>query len=126
MIDPATKDIYIVTKENQAVIYVARYPQDISKSFVMTKRGVLPISDVTSADISVDGKEIVIKNYALILYWKKSGNESITELLQKEPLRAPYQIEEKGAAICWAADGSGYYTTSELPAQPIYFYKRKK
>ncbi|CAN5313285.1 hypothetical protein BH10BAC4_BH10BAC4_03030 [soil metagenome] len=125
MIDPATKDIYIVSKENQAVIYVARYPQDIAKSFVMTKLGVLPISDVTSADISVDGNEIVIKNYALILYWKKSGNESITQLLHKEPLRAPYQIEEKGEAICWAADGSGYYTTSELPSQPIYFYKRK-
>ncbi len=125
MIDPLTKDIYVISKEGQAVIYVARYPQDITKVFTMTKLGVLPISDVTAADISPDGKEILIKNYAVILYWKKLGNETISELLQKVPIRAPYQVEEKGEAVCWSSDGSGYFTTSELPGQPVYFYKRK-
>jgi len=125
MIDPLTKDIYVVSKEDQAVIYVARYPQKINSVFTMTKLGVLPISNVTAADISPGGNEIVIKNYAITLYWKKTSDESISELLKKTPVRAPYQIEEKGESICWARDGSGYFTTSELPGQPVYFYKRK-
>ena len=125
MIDPTTKDIYVVSKEGQAVVYVARFPHETTKTFTITKVGALPISDVTAADISQDGKEILIKNYALILYWKKSENETITQLLQKTLQRAPHQPEQKGESICWAIDGSGYFTTSESSAPPIYFYKRK-
>jgi len=128
MVDPVTLDIYVISKEGQAVVYVARYPQDISKTFTMRKLGTLPISDVTAADISPDGKEILLKNYAVVLYWKKANNESITDLLQQIPQRAPYVPEPKGESICWATDGSGYFTTSEIidstPAN-IYFYKRK-
>jgi hypothetical protein len=80
---------------------------------------------VTAADISADGKEILIKNYSQILYWKKSGSESITELIRQTPQRAPYTPELKGESIAWATDGSGYYVTSEGANQPIYFYKRK-
>jgi hypothetical protein len=125
MIDPSTKDVFVVSKEGQATIYVARYPQDVKNIFTMVKVGVLPISDVTAADISPDGTEVLIKNYSMILYWKKSGNETISELLKKTPVRAPYQPEEKGESICWITDGSGYLTTSELGNQPIYFYRRK-
>jgi hypothetical protein len=125
IIDPNTKDIYVISKEGQAVIYVARYPQDITNIFTLTKVGVLPISDVTSAAISPDGKEIIIKNYALALYWKKAANETIPELLKTIPQKAPYQPEDQGESICWATDGSGYFTTSEGVNQPIYFYKRK-
>lgn len=125
MVDPVTHDIYVVSKENQATVFVARYPQPVDSAFKIVKLGTLPISDVTAADISADGKEILIKNYSQILYWKKSGNESISELLQKTPQRVPYSPELKGESVAWAPDGSGYYVTSEGANQPIYFYKRK-
>ncbi len=128
MIDPLTKDVYVVSKEDNAVIYVAKYPQDVTKDFAMTKVGVLPISTVTAADISPDGSEVVIKTYSQIFYWKKTSNETISQLLKKTPILLPYTIEAKGEAICWATDGSGYYTTSEvvdnMPAF-VSFYKRK-
>jgi len=129
MIDPLTKDLYIVSKEGSgATIYVANYPQDVTKEFVLVKVGTLPVSTITAGDISPDGSEVVIKNYSQIFYWKKSGNETISQLMKKPPVLLPYTFEPQGEAICWGADGYGYYTTSEVidstPAA-ISFYKRK-
>jgi hypothetical protein len=129
MVDPLTKDIYIVSKDNTASVYVAPYPQDVTKAITMKKIAVLPFIKITAGDISPDGNEIVLKAKEYICYWKKSGNESITELFKRTPVLVPYTIEQQGEAICFATDGSGYYTTSERPDatvdQPLYFYKRK-
>lgn len=127
MIDPLTKDIYVISKEDQAVVYVARYPQSTSEVITLTKVGKLPIPTVTAADISPDGTEIIIKNYARIFYWKKTGSESVTQLLKRKPRLLPYVPEPKGESVCWNADASGYYTTSERGdrAPQILFYKRK-
>ncbi|HTJ50473.1 MAG TPA: hypothetical protein VL443_13525 [Cyclobacteriaceae bacterium] len=128
MIDPSTKDIYVISKEDQATIYVARYPQSVNTKITLTIVGKLPISTVTAADISPDGNEILIKNYQQVFYWKKKDNESISQLLKQKPVRLAYSPEPKGESICWATDGSGYFTTSEIvdnaPAE-IFFFKRK-
>jgi len=78
-----------------------------------------------TAAISKTGDEILIKSYTQIFYWKKSSGESMAHCLQQTPVRAAYQPEDKGEAICWATDGSGYFTTSEGEGEPVYFYKRK-
>ena len=49
------------------------------------------------------------------------------EALTAEPIPLPYLPEPQGEAICWKADGGGYYTVSEehddIPAH-LYFYPR--
>ncbi len=129
MVDPLTKDIYVVSKDNTASVYVAPYPQDVTKVVTMRKVAVLPFTKMTGGDISPDGNEMVMKTTQFICYWKKTGNESIEELLKKQPTLLPYTIEPQGEAICFASDGAGYYTVSERldPAadQPLYFYSRK-
>ncbi len=129
MVDPLTKDIYIVSKESLATVYIATYPQDVTKVTTMKRLAVLPLSTLTAGDISSDGNEVLLKSKSFICYWKKSGNESITELLKKTPTLVAYTIEQQGEAVCFAADRSGYFTTSERPDamqdQPVYFYKRK-
>jgi hypothetical protein len=129
MIDPLTKDLYIVSKDNSADVYVATYPQDLTKVITMKKIATLPLTKMTGGDISPDGSEILIRTTSYICYWKKSGNESIAELFKKTPTLVPYMAEQQGEAVCFAADGSGYYTTSERPDatlnHPLYFYKRK-
>jgi hypothetical protein len=128
MIDPATLDIYVISKDDEATIYVARYPQPINTSFILEKVGTLPIFKVTAADISPDGTEILIKNYTQIFYWKRNLNSSISSTLKQQPTILPYQIEPQGESICFAADNSGFYTTSEkidASAPLIYFYTRK-
>ncbi len=88
---------------------------------------------VTAADISPDGKYILIKNhnnivasYSWIVLWKRLDGESVGETLIRErhpePLRC-YNYEWQGEAICWL-DSTTFYTTSDADDgnPPIFKY----
>lgn len=90
---------------------------------------------VTGADISPDGKYILIKNhnnivasYSWILLFERLDGESVGETLRREkhpgPLRC-YTYEWQGEAICWLNDNI-FYTTSDADDgnPPIYKYVR--
>ncbi|HAS40424.1 MAG TPA: hypothetical protein DCS93_08095 [Microscillaceae bacterium] len=129
MIDPVSKNIYIVTKREERVrVYVASYPQSTTEVNTLQRVGTLDLHKIVAGDISPDGKEVLLKDYGNIYYWKKSGNESIEELLKTTPKRVPYVPEPQGEAIAWGVKGEGFYTLSEerhnVPAE-LYFYRRK-
>lgn len=128
LVDPISLDLYVITKEQRATVYKLPYPQSLSKVTLATKLGTLPISTVTSASVSGDGSEILIKNYTTILYWKRQPGESLSVVLGRNPVQLVYSTEPKGEAICWTNDGSGYFTTSEIvdtTAATLFSYKRK-
>ena len=132
MVDPLTKDIYIASKEsNLSKVYVARYPQSIKSATVMTPVVQLYMNKATAGDISPDGSEILLRSNELIWYWKFPAGTSIPTALLTAPQVAPYANNEpQGEGICFAADGSGYYTDTEIRDHPghlatISFYKRK-
>ncbi len=129
MIDPATNDIYIVSKrEEKARIYLQKYPypKDTLRPIKVLE---LPFNWVTSGAISQDGKEVLIKNYPTIYYWKRTNEKSLVELLAKKPAEIPYDPEPQGEALCFAYDDSGFYTISETrekkPLAQLKFYKRR-
>ncbi|MEO7800504.1 MAG: hypothetical protein ABIR81_00815 [Ginsengibacter sp.] len=128
-VSPSTKDIYIITKrDSQSRVYRLPYPQSISTATTATYVGSLPFSGVTSAAISADGSELMIKTYAAIYYWKRNGNETPETSLTKEPTKLGYQMEQQGEAITFDEGNSGFYTLSEKPLlNPVNlnFYKRK-
>jgi hypothetical protein len=89
----------------------------------------------TAADITPDGKYILIKNqnnyvgiYSWVLYWEREGNESISETLKRQPQVIDcYEVEWQGEAIAWL-DNNTFYTTSDADAEdepPIYKYTRE-
>ena len=91
---------------------------------------------VTGADISPDGKYILIKNhnnivatYSWILLFTREEGESVAETLKRqihpEPLYC-YNYEWQGEAICWL-DSTTFYTTSDADDgnPPIYKYTNK-
>lgn len=132
MVDPLTKDIFIASKEsNSSKIYVARYPQSTKASTVMTPVVQLYMDKATAGDISPDGTEILLRNNGQIWYWKLPVGTSVSRGLLTAPQIAPYANgEPQGEGICFAADGSGYYTDTEISDHPghlatISFYKRK-
>lgn len=130
MIDPITKDIYVFSKREKKVsLYILPYPQStrevITAQFVLQ----LPLTQINSADISADGKEILIKNYNHVYYWYKTSNESIRELLQTKPVLVPYVTEPQGESIAFDRQGKGYYTISEEVNNKkphLMFYQRRK
>jgi hypothetical protein len=127
--DPLTKDLYIVSKrEKQVGVYRLAYPQSTQKINIAEKVAVLPFNNAVAGDISPDGREILIKNYNNIFYWKRKGNESIASALKRPMKRLPYLYEPQGEAICWSADASGYFTLSEIASNSqvnLYFFRRK-
>ncbi len=129
MVDPFTKDIYIVTKRDErSIIFVARYPQDTETVIILEKIGYFPFNRALAGDISSDGMEIAVKTDERIYYWKREADEAVFETFKRQPLLLPYTVEPQGEAFAWMPDGSGYYTLSEKTGgiEPVlYFYRRK-
>lgn len=130
LVDPWTKDIYIITKrEFPVTIYMLPYPQSTADTTVAIKYGTLPFTSATAGDISADGKEILVKTYDKAFLWTRDEGETIGDAFMRQPLRVPYTPEVQGEAIAFPVDGSGYYTLSESRGgvtPVVYFYKRKE
>jgi hypothetical protein len=128
MIDPLTHDLFILSKREDSIsFYRAQYPF-AGDTLVPERLFRMPFKNIVSGDISPDGQEVVLKNYDEIFYWKKSGQESIAELLKRTPTELPYRREKQGEAITWALDGTGFYTLGESSKDQraqLIFYKRK-
>jgi hypothetical protein len=128
LVDPSSKDIFIITKrDNPSKVYKLVYPYSQAMNVAITA-GTLNYSSVTAAALSPDGKEVIIKTYTDLYYYTKNSNEAINETLQKAYLKIPYTLEPQGEAISFASDNSGFYTLSEqILNNPVslYFYQRK-
>ena len=124
MIDPLTKDIYIVSKrEFPVTVYVARYPQSVDDATELTRLGTLPFTDATAGDISPDGLRILIKTKTEVFMWSRDSTETIAQAFERQPVRLPYVPEPQGEAIAWNTDGTGYYVLSEARSvTPILYY----
>jgi len=132
MVDPLTKDIYIASKENNlSQVFIAKYPQSTTSVTVMAPVVQLYFNKATGGDISPDGTEILLRSNELIWYWKLAPGVGISQGLITQPQVAPYANNEpQGEGVGFAADGSGYYTDTEIKGYPgkvatISFYKKK-
>ncbi len=128
MIDPKSKDLYVVTKGDSSNVYRMPYPQTVDKNTKIEFVSTLPFYKVTAGDISPKGDEILIKNYTQIFYWTRFINEDIQAMLKRKPLLILYTSEVQGEAIGWNISGSGFLTSTEISTaneQKIFYYKRK-
>jgi hypothetical protein len=129
MIDPLTHDIYIISKREMPVhVYRLAYPQSLKDTLVAEPIITLPFTQATAANFSLDGKELLIKNYDSIFYFSRESNETVSQMLMYRPKVLNYIPEPQGESIAWALDGSGYYTISEKVTgrkSNLLFYKRK-
>ncbi len=137
-VDPLSNDIYIITKRlKNEKIFKIKYPQNFNKKNEIHFITNLPYgyegfqgSGVTAADISFDGKEILIKTYSKVFYYRKNDNLSLDQVFKNDTQTVKYNFEPQGEAIAWEPNARGYYTLSELspfniPAH-LYFYEKNK
>jgi hypothetical protein len=127
MIDPIHHNMLLVSKwEDSVHVYTINFPYP-RKSFAALQLK-LPMHKIVAGDISVDGTEVLLKDYAHVYYWQREGEEEITSTLSRPPVRLQYQREPQGEAIAFARDGSGYYTLSESTKKhkaELLFYSRR-
>jgi hypothetical protein len=114
MINPKNKNLYIISKEKApSFLYELKYPYSTTDSLVAKKVVPIAVSIVCGADFAKTGREMLIKNYNNVYYWKIK-DDSIALALREHPYVVEYKKEPQGESICFAGDGSGYYTVSEV------------
>ena len=132
LVEPATKDIYIITKRQLNVkVFRLPYPQNTQGTTEAQFMGDIKFWGITTGNISQKGDEILLKSYLTIFYWKlKSGETLFQALSRTNDLSPPYVAEPQGESICWDINADGYYTISEIignPADlPLYYYSKVK
>lgn len=155
MIDPLTRDIYIISKREEKVnLYRLPYPQSTTEEitaelalskleFNQLEEKVVSQKDgqeltngyrseyfnqIVACDMSHDGSELLIKSYSSVYYWKRGEKESVVDMLRRKPIHLPYLPEPQGEAITFDVQGNGYFTLNEKAGknpQRLIFYKRK-
>ncbi|WP_345331770.1 hypothetical protein [Mucilaginibacter defluvii] len=130
MVDPVDRLMYIITKRYDSVtVYTAPLAFKANDTLKLTKRcrlffqGLKPLKWITAADVSKDGRQVLVKNYQKVFYWRRETDEALWQTLQRKPLELPYQQEKLGEAVGFMTGGKGYLTTSEGVYAPIYYYK---
>jgi hypothetical protein len=126
MLDPLTKDLYIVTKEGKSRIYRAAFPQSVSKKTTLQYVASLSWGMATGGDISPDGQEIIVRGYFGASLWIRPKEGPLWKAFDGPECSVPIIVESQGEAICFDANGTGYYTTSENRRQPIYYFEMKR
>ncbi|TAH30262.1 MAG: hypothetical protein EAZ06_03885 [Cytophagales bacterium] len=130
--DPITKDIYIITKREKpkVMVFKWKYPQSTKNIETVELVAQLPCFKIVGGDISLDGKEIILKDYDNVYFWKRKANEELAQTFNRLPVRLPYSSEPQGEALAFSTKKSeGYFTLSEAtrqkPEQFFYYYERK-
>jgi len=126
MVDPVTKDIYIVTKEDPySRVYRAAYPQSTTQTITLQYKCQLPWSYATGGDISPNGTEIIIKNDDNASLWKRPMDANLWDAFAGEECTVPLITEPQGEAVCFVKGyACGYITVSEGSYQPINYFQR--
>ncbi len=125
-VDPASQDIWIITKHNDShktEVYVWPYPQVSGEKPTLVRTLALGASPAlvhaaTSADLSDDRHRLWLRTYSAVLVWEIGDGESIETVLEREPveMRAPFEVQ--GEAI--VDYGRGFMTIAEGSAATVY------
>ena len=78
----------------------------------------------TAGDISPDGQEIIVRGYFAASLWLRPKDGPMWKAFENSECSIPIILEQQGEAICFDANGAGYYTTSEHRHQPIYYFAK--
>jgi hypothetical protein len=124
MVDPKTRDIWIISKREKAVrVYKAAYPQNVTTPITLEFILELPVLQACGGDIASNGATILVKNYLTIYYWRRDEKDTIETALARPASTLPYIPEAQGEAVCWDYKGEGYYTISEQKNnEPVHLY----
>lgn len=116
-VDQQQQEVYIVSKRDfkSTVFSFPIASIDNNELIILEPKLTLPFNFVTSADMSLDGRNIVIKNLTNVYMWERDLLEPILKTLAKPYRQIPYEIEPQGEAICFDVNRRYFYTISERP-----------
>jgi hypothetical protein len=123
LVDPLTSDIYIITKSATTEIYSAPISAfDSATATTLVLRGILgsPLPTASAADISPDGRHILVRNRTAGYLFERRTGQSVADALEGTGIPFALGAEPQGEAIGWDSDGTSFYTASESNGSSIY------
>ena len=84
MLDPLTKDIYVVSKREfeDIRVYRARYPQSTTEVLTLEHVITLNLWQIVGGDISPSGLEILMKTYTAMYYWSRKPGQNLWQAFE--------------------------------------------
>lgn len=130
VVDPVSNNIFLFSKREKEINLYEIDNWTSRNHFTEAKfLFKLPFTQITAADISPDGSELLIKNYENVYYWTRDISKPFTSIFESSARVLPYSQEPQGEAIAFDFYGKGYFTVSEYAKGKIphlIFYKRKE
>lgn len=141
MYDNIDNVLFVIDKSDRGICTVYKLPMNVTYNNELQRltevcklgaEGDQPIFNrVTAADMSPDGRWIIIKNYDVYkekqyaLIWERKEGESVDEALARQPQQIKaYEKEWQGEAVAWLDNTTFYTTSDEDGSAPIYKYVR--
>ena len=134
MYDPLTHHLYLISRDDGSIWRTERvWGEEGNATMNLVRVGTKksqPLRPATGADVSRDGREVLVKHYASILYYCREPGEDLGMVLStREGIKVPYEREIRGESVAFAAQRElGYYTLSESGGKgrdvPLYRYNR--
>jgi hypothetical protein len=127
MIDPLTKDLYIVTKSPKREVYRYKYSDRIPDTVVtleyITQIPELPeeTKNITGGDMTAT--EMVIRNGERVYYWEKGSRTWDAVFTTAGDPIGPLE-DTRGEAICFDNNGEDLYSLAEGVGKAINWYER--
>ncbi|MCB9703357.1 MAG: hypothetical protein H6711_15810 [Myxococcales bacterium] len=122
MVDPQTGDLVIVAKGDPTRVFTLAAPIAAGGPFELAELAPInaPATFATGGDISPLGDFIAVRTYFEAHLWLRPPGASVGEALAGEPCTIPLAIELQGETLAIDPEGAGYYTLSEMAAQPLW------
>ncbi len=131
MVDPVTRDIYLVTKDvdGESEVYRKHAPHKDGESAVLELVTTLTFGTgalagdkkTTGGEFSPDGAWIVIRTYDDTAYiWTRDRSSTVDAAFAGTPCPVTLPSEVQGEAICFDTTDDALLTASEREDQPVY------
>ena len=118
-VDPRTGDLYFVTKDETADVFVAHAPFVAGSTTPLEHVASFPLLTVTAADMSADGTRVVVRSYGDIQVFDVGPSEPRFLSAFRAPRYTP-NYTSFAEAICFGADDYDLFTISEGSAARLF------
>ena len=123
LLDPLTRDIYIVSKRDfSSKVYRAPYPQSTREPTRMERVATLPWGLAVAGDVSPDGRRVIVRGMFNASLWDRPAGEPLWHAFSGKQATLPLLHEPQGEGICFDARGLGYFTIGEQGFPPLHYF----
>ncbi|MBK7864582.1 MAG: hypothetical protein IPJ65_39470 [Archangiaceae bacterium] len=129
-VDPLTQELYLVTKATSGVSDVMRKapPHVDGATTVLSRVATLDFSaaplggdTTTAADVSADGRAIIIKTYTTMFLFRRVPGATVAQALSTAPCVLP---QAPGETIAFTPDAKALFSIAEGVGATVFRYDR--